>query len=936
MRKNQKNTFIKKSTGQSVVNIFFYQSLIAVSLILIILGYFWIYKEYKDFNRQVDEIRLDYLNQQKSLIRKETEAAVDYIEYSIDQSREQLREILKSRVYDAHRIAENIYHKYKQEKSRKEIARLIKEALRPVRFNNGRGYYFIGTLDGYDVLYPIAPEYEGEYLYNLQDDMGNYVMQDELNVVNTAGEGFVTDYWRKPDENSSMIYPKLSFVKLFKPLNWYIGAGDYLDNFNQDLQQEMLERMSDRRFGEEGYIFINTYDGVAKITNGKIVEESINLWDMEDPKGVKVIQEERRAVKNPEGNFMYYHWRKLHNDSIAPKMSFVKGVPEWRWMVGAGVYIDDIDDIIDGKKTDLKKKIRSQLITIVIILAFTLLVLYLYTFYLSKKAKKALSTFQDFFRRASEKNVRINPSDVPFKEFQEMALLINHLLDNLKQSKTKQEESTVFFKHLFESSPEAIALLDNKYHILQVNNMFTKLFGYGKQDITDKDLDQLIVPPDYIEQASVKNKLLDEGKDVSFETRRKTKAGQVIPVSVLATPIHIRSDKAGFYVIYRDITEQKQHERDLDKARQKAEESDRLKTSFLANMSHEIRTPMNAIIGFSSLLEEPDITEKDTREYIRIIKTASKNLLTLIDDIIAVSKIEANQIYPEKDYFNLKDLMEKLHKSFSAIKNQQGKKDLKLSIAIPDNDLNIFNDEKRVEQIFSYLLDNAIKFTEKGEVTYGYKLNKKEISFFVKDTGIGIEEEMQKTIFERFRQVDESPTRRYSGTGLGLTIAKSMVELLGGDITLESGKDRGSKFVFTLPLIKKEKHPEERNRTITDLTGKKILIAEDVVTNFLYLESAIKPFNVNIIWAKNGKEAVNMTEKEKPDLVLMDIQMPVMDGNEAMRIIKKANEKIPVIAQTAYAMEGDLRKIKKEGYDDFIIKPINLDKLYGIINRFIS
>ncbi len=936
MQKNLKNTFQRKSTGQSVINIFFYQSLIAVSLVVIILGYFWIYREYQDFNQQIDQIRLDYLNQQKSLIKKETEAAVDYIEYSIDQSREQLREILKSRVYDAHHIAENIYSKYKGEKSRQEISNLIKEALRPVRFNNGRGYYFIGTLDGYDVLYPVAPQFEGKYLYNLQDDMGNYVMQDELNVVNTSGEGFVTDYWRKPGEKGSMIYPKLSFVKLFEPLNWYIGAGDYLDEFNKDLQQEMLERMSDRRFGEEGYIFINTYDGVAKITDGKIVEDSVNIWNLEDPKGIKVIQEERRAVKNPEGDFIYYHWRKLHNDSIAPKMSFVKGIPEWEWMIGAGVYIDDIENVIAVKKTSLKKKIQSQLITIVILLAFTLLVLYFYTFYLSKKAKKALTTFQEFFRRASDKNVRINPADVPFKEFQEMALLINRLLDNLKQSKTKQQESTIFFKHLFESSPEAIALLDSKYHILQVNNMFTRLFGYEKKDCTDKDLDQLIVPHDHIEQASVKNKLLDDGKDVSFETRRKTKSGIIIPVSVLATPIHIRSDKVGFYVIYRDITGQKQHERELDEARQKAEESDRLKTSFLANMSHEIRTPMNAIIGFSSLLEEPDLTERNTKEYVRIIKTASKNLLTLIDDIIAVSKIEANQIYPEKDYFNLKDLLEKLHNSFMAIKNQQGKKNLKLSISIPNDDLNIYNDEKRIEQIFSYLLDNAIKFTEEGEVKYGYKLNPNEISFFVEDTGIGIEEEMQKTIFERFRQVDESPTRRYSGTGLGLTIAKSMVELLGGRITLESKKNNGSKFVFSLPLLKEKTSLEKTDRTVKDLSGKIILIAEDVVTNYLYLESAIKPFNVTIIWAKNGKEAIDLTEKEKPDLVLMDIQMPVMDGNEAMHGIKKINKKIPVIAQTAYAMEGDLRKIKEEGYDDFIIKPINLDKLYGIINRFIS
>jgi len=936
------NTIIKFfGHKRNIVNILLIQTIIVIAIILIAVSYFWLYNEYATYKRINERIQRNHIKTHKELVKNETLKAVDYIYFKIQQTESKQKERLKSRVNMAYSIAESIYNKNKNTRSISQIKQMIKEALRPIRFDNGNGYIFIGNLEGYDVLFPVAPQYEGEYLYDLQDDMGNYVMREEMNIVKTEGEGFVTGYWKRPGREDEMTHKKISFVKLFKPLGWYLGTGEYIEDFEKEVQTEVLKRLSDIRYGQEGYIFVNTYNGDALIKDGKIVKQEINLWDYKDPNGVKVIQEERKAAKNPDGGYIFYSWKKLNSDEIVPKMSFVKGIPEWQWIVGAGIYFEDINPVLAQQKTQLKNAIQKNILTIFIVFGAVLTFLFVFTYFLSKKAKVNVNSFLDFFKTASQNLEEIDESKLDFYEFKTIAHSANHMIRDLKFEQKKKKEDEAVFERLFESAPEAIALIGNDGKVIKVNNAFPKLFGFTKDELINKNVDDFIVPDEFKHQAKKYHNKIIKGQNIKAEEIRIRKDKSRVFVSILSTPITYKKDQLGVYVIYRDITQQKETERILHEAKTKAEESDRLKSAFLTNMSHEVRTPMNAITGFSNLILNRELSEKDKAQYLNIINQSSNALLEIIDNIIDVSKLEAENLVINKVTSNINTILDELYIDISQQKKESGLKDLEIKLIkkSPSKSFEVITDPKRFKQIFANLLDNALKFTEKGVIEFGYTVEGNNLLCFVKDTGIGFTKEESKYIFEPFRQADFSSTRKYGGTGLGLTLAQKLVELLGGKIDVESEKNKGSHFYFTIPFEYPDIESEINTTFPTNLNweNKKILIAEDVQTNYQLLHTILKRTKADITWAKDGEEVIELVEKNPHfHLILMDIQMPKMNGHNAFKYIRSQNINIPVIAQTAYAMDSDIKEIKNLGYNDYIIKPIEINTLFEKIRKFID
>lgn len=382
------------------------------------------------------------------------------------------------------------------------------------------------------------------------------------------------------------------------------------------------------------------------------------------------------------------------------------------------------------------------------------------------------------------------------------------------------------------------------------------------------------------------------------------------------------------------------------KATIKAEQSDRLKTAFLANMSHEIRTPVNAITGFTELLHDKDLTKEEREVYLEYIKSGGKALLTLIDDIIDISKIEAGQLVVRHEDCSVNTLMSDLYKLFQQIKVKRDKADIDLRLAddLISNELIINTDANRLKQILSNLLGNAIKFTHKGFVEFGYKLDKPgQIVFYVKDTGIGIAEDKQEIIFQRFRQVEETFTKNYEGTGLGLAISKKLANLLGGKMWVESTLGKGSVFYLSIPLkiVRIDVEPDLNNgKPVNEkhLQGRNILVVEDEDSNFILTETILKAFKVNVLRAEDGLAAVDLIRRngQQIDLILMDIKMPLMNGYEATAEIKKIKHKIPIIAQTAYVLAEEKEKCLEAGCDDYIAKPIDRQLLLEKINKFLN
>lgn len=371
----------------------------------------------------------------------------------------------------------------------------------------------------------------------------------------------------------------------------------------------------------------------------------------------------------------------------------------------------------------------------------------------------------------------------------------------------------------------------------------------------------------------------------------------------------------------------------------KAEESDKLKSAFLANMSHEIRTPLNAITGFSKLLLDPNSKKENFKDYVQIINASSNQLLSIISDIIDISKIEAGLITVESEIVDINTLTKEIFETYKRIIESKNI-ELFCTYEHPGDLILINSDGNRIKQVLCNLLNNSIKFTNEGKITFGYKIKNNFIEFYVTDTGIGIIPEHHEIIFQRFRQ-EETIIKNHGGNGLGLSISKALVEILGGTIKVNSEIGVGSTFTFTIPYIngvKKVTKPANQTnpKEAINWKNKTILIVEDDKYSHNYLEEILLEKGALMIHALNGNEAVEQVNNHPEiSLVLMDIKMPLMDGYEAMRIIKNVIPNLPIIAQTAHALHDDKSKALHAGFDSYISKPINKDLLISLINKLL-
>jgi CheY-like chemotaxis protein len=441
----------------------------------------------------------------------------------------------------------------------------------------------------------------------------------------------------------------------------------------------------------------------------------------------------------------------------------------------------------------------------------------------------------------------------------------------------------------------------------------------------------------HLELKESKEKLKDVNLWLNEQVQQKTKA-------IEATNSELKEENERRKQAEKEILKQNEELRNLNVAlqysKEKAEESNRLKTSFLQNLSHEIRTPLNAIIGFSELLKRPETLQELNENFFEIIQSSSNQLLSIINDIIITSSIETKQVKVNQNTVNLSDVLNNLAATFSKEANSKNVT-LTINHSLSDEQLHIITDEDLFYQVLSKITSNAIKFTNKGSVDVNCYLHSEMLEFCVKDTGIGIFDGKGEIIFDRFRQGDSSMSRQYGGSGLGLSIAKSFVDLLGGKIWFDSVPDFGTTFYFSIPYIPSEKYSiiEDDKAIDSYLENKhlKILIAEDELNNYLYLKEILKQKKIEVLHANNGYEAVEQCKNNTDiNLVLMDIRMPVFDGYEALTQIKKIHPALKIIAQTAYASYDEKRNILESEFDDYISKPIKAEEIISIIIKHIE
>lgn len=502
---------------------------------------------------------------------------------------------------------------------------------------------------------------------------------------------------------------------------------------------------------------------------------------------------------------------------------------------------------------------------------------------------------------------------------------------NIAEKRLKESEE--MYRSIVDHIPDAV-IIHSKGKIIFANTVFVRLIGAGSfDDIRNKELSDFIHPEFkdvfHNEIARINEIRLPSGY---YESRYISLKNGIIDVEVMGIPITYMGEPA-IQTIVRDITERKAFEAELIKAKEKAEQSDRLKTAFLHNISHEIRTPMNAIVGFSALLNEPDLSGETQNSYLKIITDSSDQLLAIVNDIIEISNIEVGILKASYNEIDINNLLMLLYQQYTPRATEKGI-ELTLHTTLSGSKAVIETDSVKLNQILTNLLSNAFKFTRTGNISFGYKLEDDFLEFFVSDTGIGIQQDQFNKIFDRFYQVESSATRAYEGTGLGLSISKAYIELLGGKIWLSSQPGNGSVFYFTLPYVNKTQILSEMEKQSTSSAEKSVLIAEDDDNNFFLMKELLSDMNLKIIRASNGVEAVDAFKTgEKIDLVLMDIKMPMMDGYEAIRQILEKKPEARILAQTAYA--DDEVKAIESGCLGFISKPFIKDRFVSLVREYL-
>ena len=506
----------------------------------------------------------------------------------------------------------------------------------------------------------------------------------------------------------------------------------------------------------------------------------------------------------------------------------------------------------------------------------------------------------------------------------EQRIIRSQALSLLKSSESR-------FRKLSALTIEGI-IIHEKGIIREVNLASLKLVQYSYEEIIGCNIIDKLILPEFHEIVLENLKIRNPSP---YEVLIRKKDGTIFPVEVEARSLEYEDDVLRVVAI-RDITERRKTQEELVRQKNKAEESNRLKTQFLNNMSHEIRTPLNGIVGFSQFLNDPSVSVDQRKYFTNIIQSSSNQLVRVIDDIIEISKLETKQVKTNRDQVNLNSILLEIFSIFE-FKAKEKNLSLYLKKSLLDDQSNIYTDRLKLQKVLNNLVENAIKFTHYGHVEVGYKIEK-SLKVWVSDTGIGIPEKKQSIVFERFSQIENKDDNVYGGLGLGLSIAKENAQLIGGALYLESEEGKGSKFIIELPFSPLNKALVGLNINREGMTSYKVLVAEDEEVNYIFIEYLLQNMNedIHITHVRNGKEVIEVFEENNEyDLVLMDLKMPIVNGIEATKAIKQIKPNVNVIAITAYTSAEDKAMAKEAGCIDFLTKPIQVNDFKKICARFL-
>jgi PAS domain S-box-containing protein len=903
--------------------------IVVILLSLISIGSYWFIYENRNYREEYDKINTESLDHQKLLIKREVDRTVSYIEYVRSMTLTSLMDKLNNRVDLAYEIANNIYNEYRGKKSENEIREIILTAIKPYSLGQNKDFVFIYTLQGVGVFVPENLSLEGKSALSLRDSSGNYLIQREVNLMKEVDKGFISYYFKKKNRGDSTVY-RTTYLRKFEPLNWYFGSKEYLSDYESSLKKEALNHFSSYKFDNDGYIFIQNVAGKPLLSNGLVFSSDL-------PENIAITEDERlkisdRALKG--GGFVEYQYHRPGKIGMEPKVAYIKYIDEWDWVIGAGFYTYDIDKVINAKREILNDKRLRTLTNISVSLVLILTIGVLLIGQTVKRMNFGLSKFERFFNEASNTYRPINVQELYTTEFVNLANSANKMITELKEVRLALEKEQSLLLSVINSIPDMIFFKDLDSRYVGCNKAFEDYIGLRQQEISGKT-DFELFPKEVAEfYTNNDQQILEDGAPIRNEEWISFNGKRRLHETVKALVHNRNNEVTGILCISRDITDKALIQKRYIEAKEKAEESDRLKTAFLANMSHEIRTPMNSIVGFSNLIADGGLSAEEQKEYAGYIDVAANSLLNLINDIIDIAKIEAGQLTIKPEYISLSKLFDEVFQLSHEYIKKADKENLKLSYTIEKRleDKKFLSDPYRLNQVLINLITNAIKFTPSGTINFSVELIDTRLLFKVKDTGIGISKKDQELLFTRFRQVGENKELRVKGTGLGLAISKHIVDLMLGTVWVESEKGIGSTFCFEIPYYPQEEENTARGLLIKDRWKDKVIVVIDKEdASFNYFKAIIGGTGAKIIRTYNCSEALNvLKENSEVNLIYTDYNCSDQDFQRFIQEVKLKSPELPLVLQTS----SNEAESVKSFCDSFIIKPVQYHLLLESLDTF--
>ncbi len=906
----------------------FLKNVILITIIFIsLIGFLWLRSEYLGFISESQEMRDKYLSSHKARIKSEVDKAASYIQHKKFQVEKRLSASIKDRVYEAHAIALNLVAQYQDKRTPAEMEKMVKDALSPIRFGHGRGYFFVFNLNGIEELLADRPEMEGKDVPAVRGIKGEIVVSDMIEIVNENTEGFYKYKWTKPNEKG--VFLKIAFVKLFEPFQWGIGTGAYMDDAERDVQKEAIEYIEQIRYGKNGYVFAGQWDGVLLTGSAK----GENISDLKDVNGVKIVQEFTRLAKKGGGYLEYVMPGNQDGESFL-KLSYVVGIPEWKWGIGAGIDMDAVETAIMLKKQEVKQDIIRHAINIILTLIGLILFVSFVAVRMARKTNANLDLFSHFFKKSENESVTVNPEMMDFVELESLAYAANDMVAARNLAEEAVRESENKFKTLFEFAPDAYYLHDIKGNFIDGNRAAEALLGYKREEVIGKNfIDAGILPSNQIEKAAgILRKGVTRKKAGAEELTLRARDGSAITVEISSIPIRLKGQKV-FLGIARDVTERKRLEENLRHA-QKMESIGTL----AGGVAHDLNNILSGLVSYPELLLMDLSEDSPMRKAILTIKKSGEKAATIVQDLLTLARrgvtttrvADLNEIVME---FLSSPEYEKIIQHHPAVNV-----DTRLDASV----FKLVGSPVHLSKTVMNLVSNAAEAMPDGgdivistQNTYldqpvsGYaRVEEGEyVLLTLSDTGIGIPKKDLKRIFEPFYT---KKVMGRSGTGLGMAVVWGTIKDHEGYIDAKSIEGKGTTFRIYFPATRKEIEKEKAGLAFETLKGggESILVVDDVEEQKEIASGMLKKLGYTVTSVASGEEAVEFMKHNTADLMILDMIMdPGIDGLETYKRILKSTPGQKAIIASGYSETDRVKKAQNLGTGEYLKKPYLLESI---------